>query len=357
MYDRNMDPALITLGGSPYLEAPVIGIEGAKGSIGIWTEDAEFHSNFFFLTWDGKRFSVALEHLNLFPFEFRKDVHSVTWRLDVFEGGWVDAMTPYKEWYGRTFSKEIEAKGSVTWADRIRVVIDQWERDRPEVLSELASLLGSANVLFHFWDARASAFDRDLPDWTPREGYVERVRALQKLGFRTMAYVNSYCVNYESPVFQRDKIRNFGLTRRIKRFFTFLDEPQSFDRARPGEILYLDPLSSQWRKYHTDMMIDWRNKTGTDANYEDTGGSVGDFGNGVVDGKFGAQGSAELFRELLIRNQRVPMATEFGPAPIAFASRWPLRYQQVWGSDDVKQFWMENLRPVSSYIHGPNHIA
>jgi hypothetical protein len=71
-------------------------------------------------------------------------------------------------------------------------------------------------------------------------------------------------------------------------------------------------------KYHTDMMLKWKSDTDTDANYEDTGGCSGDFGNGVVAGKFGAQGSVEAFRELLRRNPTVPMASEYAPDAIAF---------------------------------------
>ena len=56
-------------------------------------------------------------------------------------------------------------------------------------------------------------------------------------------------------------------------------------RPRTTQLLYLDPLSPRWRQYHTDMMIKWREETGTDANYEDVGGCAGDFGNGVIDGQ------------------------------------------------------------------------
>src|SRR5690606_35212803 len=122
------------------------------------------------------------------------------------------------------------------------------------------------------------------------------------------------------------------------------NQRQTFENARDGQLLYLDPLSARWRAYHTDMMIRWRAETGTDANYEDTGGTTGDFGNGVVDGVSGAQGGVEQFRELLARNGDVPMSAEFCPDAIAFAVRWPLRYQQVWGSKATRETWFERQR-------------
>ena len=357
MYDREMKPGLTTLGGKPFWEAPVVGIEGRKGSIGLWTEDDKFHPNFFFMNWSGSAFSVAIEHLNLMPFEPHRKTESVTWHLDVAGGGWVDAMTPYKEWYARTFAPELAARAAMPWADKIRIIIDNWAKDDPAVLRVLANTFEPETVMFHEWNARAPDFDHDLPDWTPRAGYVERVRQLHAYGFRTMAYVNTYCVNVNSPVFKRDGIAEFGLTRRKRGFFRYTKEAQSFETAKDGQLFYLDPLSPKWRTYHTDMMIRWREDTGTDANYEDVGGTVGDFGNGIVDGKFGGQGGVEQFRQLLARNPTVAMAAEYAPHSIAFAVRWPLRFQQVWGGTATRVFWMKRQRPVSSYIHGPLHLA
>ena len=356
-YDRNMNPGLITLGGTPFWEAPVVGVEGRTGSLAVWTQDDQFHPNFCFLNWSGKTFSLAIEHLNLMPFEPHTEVRSVTWYLDVFDGGWVDAMSPYRDWYASLFADEIAARAAVSWADRIRVVIDHWNKDDPENLKTIAGLFDPETVLFHEWNARAPQFDHELPDWTPRAGYADRVSAIQSLGFRTMAYVNTYCVNYNSPVFRRDNIRQFGLTRKIRSFHGYTAPPQTFDTAGNGQLLYLDPLSSRWRSYHTDMMIRWRQETKTDANYEDVGGTIGDFGNGIVEGKFAAQGGVEQFRELLKRNPTVPMASEYAPGGIAFAVRWPLRFQQVWGSDKTRERWMTSQRPVSAYIHGPRHMA
>lgn len=356
-YDKEMPQGLTTLGGAPFWEAPVVGVEGRSGSLAVWTQDEKFHPNFCFLNWTGKTFSLAIEHLNLMPFEPHTEVHSVTWRLDVFDGGWVDAMTPYRDWYAKLFADEIAARAAVSWADRIRVVIDHWQKDDPENLKAIAELFDPGTVLFHEWNARAPQFDHELPDWTPKTGYADRVSAIQSLGFRTMAYVNTYCVNYNSPVFKRDNISQFGQPRTIRSFYNYTDAAQTFDTVKDGQLLYLDPLSPRWRSYHTDMMIQWHRETGTDANYEDVGGTVGDFGNGMVEGKFGAQSGVEQFRELLERNPAVPMASEYAPGAIAFAVRWPLRYQQVWGGEQTRVQWMANQRPVSAYIHGPGHLA
>ncbi|NLF70880.1 MAG: hypothetical protein GX575_17755 [Candidatus Anammoximicrobium sp.] len=359
LYDSNRKPALTTLGGTPFWEAPVVALEGRQGSLGLWVEAPECPPNFFFLNWSGKSFSVAIEHLNLMPFEPHTRVESVTWRLDASDGGWVAALTPYRDWYARAFAEELRARAAVQWADRIKVIIDDYEKGNPAGLRALATVFDPETVLLHEWNARAPEFDHELPDWTPRAGYAQRVQAAQALGFHTMAYVNTYCVNYQSPVFVRDRIGDFGLARRMSltNYAQSSRDPMTFDKAKENQLLYLDPLSARWRQYHTDMMIRWREETGTDANYEDVGGCAGDFGNGVVEGKAAAQGSVEQFRELLRRNPTVPMAAEYAPHSIAFAVRWPLRYQQVWGGEATRIHWMTHQRPVSAFLHGPQHGA
>ncbi len=354
MYTSDMSPALITLIGQPFWEAPVVGIEGSQGSLGLWIEDEQFHPHGLFLNWSGTSFSVALESQNLMPFEDHTSADSVTWRLDGFAGGWVDAMTPYKNWYASVFAEELEARATNTWADRIRIIVDHFDKTN-EAYREIAANFDPETVLFHEWNARAPVFDQDHPDMEPREGYVERVAALKRHGFHTMAYVNTYCVNYKSPVYQRDGVGEFALPRTIRSFWKYMMPRTRLEDLKEGQLVYLDPLPAGWRRYHTDMMIEWNSATGTDANYEDTGGYVGDFGNGVIDGKFGAQGSVAMFQELQTRNPTIPMASEYCPDAIAFAVRWPLRFQQVWGVDRTREWWMERMRPVSAYIFGPQH--
>ncbi|MGD9497286.1 MAG: hypothetical protein AB7Y46_13385 [Armatimonadota bacterium] len=350
-YDAQMPPALVTLGGAPFLEAPVIAMEGREDTLGLWVEDEQFHPYFCYLNWSGTSFGVALEHLNLMPFEELTDVASVTWRLDAFPGGWVDAMTPYKRWYASVFADEMRVRDAVAWADRIRVVLDVFSKDIA-TYDQLAATFDPETVLLHEWNARAPEFDQEHPDMTPRAGYVERVAAQEAYGFHTMAYVNTYCVNYRSPVFVRDGIQDFGLPRLIRGIWRYAQPRVTWDSVQEGQLVYLDPLAPAWRRYHTDMMIEWNRVTGTDANYEDTAGACGDYGNGVIDGIFAARGTVEQFRELLRRNPQVPMAAEYGPDAIAFAVRWPLRYQQAWGVPATRVSWMSRMRPVGAYLFG-----
>lgn len=366
MHDSNEKPALCPYGGAPFYEAPVVAIEGEKGSVGLWTEDSHSNAFYAFHNWSGKSFSFAFEHLNLMPFEPHKNIKTVTWKINVFDGGWTSAMKPYKDWYAKYFRDEIKIRDSLGWPQRIAVIIDKFDSN-PATLFKIAETFDPETVMFHFWNARAATFDKELPDWNPREGYIENVKKLHSFGFKTMAYVNTHCVNYNSPVFLRDKIREKFLTRKssIWRYRQGSnvdlqlgdvrnndDSADQFKGIKDGEIIYCDPLCPAWRKYHTEQMKWWNTATGTDANYEDTAGCAGDFGNGIIEGKSSGQGAESMMRELIGMQPNVPMASEYGPSPIAFATTWPLSLVQAWGNENFKRFRMHRQHPVSAYLFG-----
>lgn len=352
----SLDGLLSLGGGAPWLEAPVVAAEGRKGSLCMWWEDPSFAPCYCFLgNADGKG-SVGLERLNLMPFENHSTIGIPILRLAVTSGGWSDAMRPYRTWYTRTFGAELRQRDAVGWASRIRVVADDFEASE-RILRELASIIEPSTVLLHDWQPRAAAFDTELPDWTPRSGYAEQVLRCKALGFRTMGYANTYCVNSGSKSVERDRITSFALPRRLPGYQRYGSGRVDWPDFRAGDLVYLDALPGRWRDYHSDSMIEWNRQTRTDANYEDVGSTAGDYGNGVVEGLSGAQGGAAMFRQLLQKNPEVPMASEHCAEHMAFACRWPMRYPQQWGDEATRRRWMSDLRPVSAFIHGDGSRA
>ena len=357
VFDKESKPSLLTLANSQiFWDAPVVALEGVSGSVGYWIEDPGFQPKFLFFNWSGRSFSIGMEYHNLMPIENYKTIKSVWWKYDVMDNGWVNAMKPYKDWYTQNFAEEFKIRDSVKWADLIRVIIDAGKKTA-ENLAELAKIIDPKTAMVMEWHARAPAFDHELPDWTPRKGYVEQVKLLQSYGFKTMAYVNTRCVNKDSAVYKRDRIEEWALPPRFWSLGYYSnDNPNhrcpSMKDIEPGALIYIDPLCAKWREYHVNMMLKWKEETNTDANYEDCAGIPNDVGNGIIDGMQGAEGTVSIMKELLRKNPTVPMATEFGPDGVAFASRWPSRLLQRWGNENTRKVWMTDLRPISTFLFG-----
>lgn len=352
VYERSMEPALRSLGSSgPFNEAPVLALEGSAGTLGLWTEDERFNPWFTFINWSGDAWSVALEHLNLMPFEPHTTVESVPWRLDVFDGGWVDAMTPYRNWYRDLFAEEFAIRDAVEWAKRIQIIVDSVDNNK-ETYDALAATFDPETILIHEWNARKPSFSGDLPAMEPKDHYPAQVALAHRYGFRTKAYVNSYCATKGCEAYYESNLAEIALVRRYRSFGRYDQGPLSWDSYEDGQLVYTDPLAPGWRADHIERMKRWRAETGTDANYEDTAGACGDYGNGIVDGLQAAEGTVAMFRELLRAQPDVPMSSEYGPSPMAFATHWPLHFQQVWGNDTTRKFWLSHMRPVSAFLFG-----
>ena len=341
---------LFSLDRAPFVEAPVLVAEGNAGSIGLWVEDASFAPFHTFFGGDGTTSALGIEAANYMPIAGTRSTRLARWRIAAFRGGWTAALAPYRDWYTRAFATEIARRNEAPWPRDISVIVDRLNRDNV-TSGRLAKSVNPANVLIHEWSPRAASFDTMLPDWTPASPFVSLVQDAHARGFKVMGYVNSHCVNFGSPVFVRDGIERFALTRRVASLSHAGDTPKTFANATRGEILYLDPLSPGWRRYHAEQMAAWRAATGADANYEDTAGTAGDFGNGTVAGLRGALGGTAQFRDLLESNP-VPMATEFAADHMAFASTWVLRYVQAWGSAAERERWESALRPMTTLLFG-----
>ena len=373
-YSKNGIPALIPMYRPPFVEAPIMIAWNQNRSLAFWFENPRQRPFYQFLRRSGKSFAMVFENMPLMPFEPHKKYSSPELKINVFNGDWKTAATPYRNWYREHYKREIAVRDRVAWAKKIAVIIDSYMyAPKDEVIVKMAEIFPKGSVLYQNWNARACRHDHDLPDWTPREHYIGGVKRLHKYGIKAMAYTNTYCANYKSKVWNRDKLGTFFLTRKnsphlyngksISDTTNVLNEKvlgtvdhsissDQFAGMRPGRLLYVDPLSAHWRQYHADMMKWWNSTTGTDANYEDTAGSVGDFGNGIVDGLSAAEGSIAQIRLLQKVQPQVPMSTEYGPDAIAFATSWGLNYASHWGNDAFKRYRIHNQYPLAVYLYG-----
>ncbi len=368
-------PGLMPFGGSPFAEAPIMILQDGGNSMSLWMEDPTMRPFYIFFRRSGKSISLAFENFNLMPFEKNTAFQSPVISLNVFKGDWKAAATPFRDWYQTCFKKDIAVRDGVPWADGIKAIFDIYMNvPNDKTLEDIARHFPPEKVMFQIWNARAPNFDTDLPDWTPRAGYIDGIARLHKHGFKAMAYVNTYCANYLSPVWKKDNLNDIFMTRKnsipaykgssigdttsaihekLIGTVDYTEDPaKQFDKIPAGRLLYGDPLSAKWRTYHAQMMKTWNSTTKTDANYEDTAGCVADNGNGIVDGLSAGEGSIAAMRELQKTQPHVPMSSEYGPAGIAFATKWALNYAGHWGYDDFKRYRIHHQHPVNAYLYG-----
>ena len=365
-------PAILTFGTPPYLEAPFCAVETGNGkSFGIWLEDPTFRPAFFAIARTEEGFAPTVEINTLIPYEDKTSVTAPPVFFNVFNGDWKAAATPFRNFYKNTFAKEIAIRDGVKWAKDIFVLSGvEYKLPDDENLAKYVSLYGKDKILMMTWNARADGWDMNLPEWTPRAGYVEGVARAQKHNIRTMAYVNICCANYYSDAWKKYNLDKIFLTRKNS-IYQYKNEenktgakalnignddygaaPDLMKSITKGSCLYGDLLSHLWREFHVNLMKKWYAETKTDANYEDTSGTTGDHGNGIVRGLSAGQGDAEQMRLLLQGQPHVPNAGEFAPAAVAFGITWPLNYPTVYGNHAFRISRLHRQVPLTNYLYG-----
>ncbi|MBR7103952.1 MAG: hypothetical protein IKC65_03330 [Lentisphaeria bacterium] len=335
-----------------FYEAPVMTFEAGKNAVGMWSEDPKFCMMHAFVRRGKKSASFAFEYLNLMPFDDLKKTESREIKLNVFPGGsYLAAARPYRDWYRKTFAKELAQRDS-TWAVNICSMVNNQPRlNHSTNVDELARIAGKENILFMFYALRKEAFDTNLPDHTPRPQVVKAVEELHRKGLRAMGYCIPFCVNKNSPLFKKDDLAKITLTKRhqIDNYQAIRDMGgQRWDNVPNGKLLYLDPLSVAWRRYIIPIHIRMLKESKLDALYEDTLGVAQDYGNGVINGASGPYGATLMAKELKAA-LKVPFATEYGHASSAFVSNWALIQAKIRLNT---MYLLHNRYPLATYLFG-----
>ena len=348
------------------MEAPLMMLtDRGKASLALWIEDPRIRDYMAYFNRTEKSHSLIFEHCNLMHFLDKTEAKSPDAFLQVFQGDWKTAASPYRDYYRNRYKKDFAARSAVKWENRIGASINLGSIMFPdENLNMMKKFYAPGTAVIMTWNARAPGWDRELPDWTPRNKYVEGVARAHKAGFKVMSYVNICCANYLSPAWKKYGLDNFFLPSKValgyyghpemsEREKNDLMNFRQFSKYQKDHLYYGDLLSPGWRKFHVGLMDEWCRTTGTDALYEDCSGCGSDTGNGVIGGLAGSEGERELLRQLKKQLPNTVFASEYLTQCNAAAIHWPLKLhccflfnRGTWRS------MLHDYRPVSAFIYG-----
>lgn len=363
---RDGKPAMLSvLSKNEDMEAPLMILEDGAHSLAFWMENPTLRPYHVFANRSGKSFAYIFENNTLMYFQDKKEALALPVFLNVFKGGWKTAATPYRDWYRTHFKKEIGVRDGVRWTRNVGTILnlEKWMLSNQE-LKLLQKFFPSGSLMIMTQNARAPGWDRELPDWTPREKYVDGVTRAHDHGFKTMAYVNICCANYRSPAWKQYKLDDFFMPQKVSIAYYLNPELSQeekdnmmnfkvFEGFKEGNLYYGDLLSEGWRKFHAELMKKWNTVTHTDANYEDTAGCGLDAGNGIVDGLSASQGEMEQMRLLQETQPEVAISSEYTTPAIAFAVSWSLKLIGCWRfNDDIRETMLHDFRPLSTFLYG-----
>lgn len=330
-------------------EAQFVLIQGKRGGILIHAEDNAQRFKRLFLQRRQGQFWVGFETWCTAPFERVQRAESVRWRIRPYVGSWLHGVALYRQWAVRAFGLAELRRLQPAWVREIQTVfIDNL--DDMEKIQALAKRVNPRQTLIYVADWRRDDYDRNYPDYTPAEGFAEKMERVRRWGFRIMLHVNYFGCTPENPEYERLKQYHF------RDPFTRQPLYWEWPADPPIKFAYINPAAKAWRTLFVQRMVELCRQLKPDALHLDQTLCIYNDANGLIDGMNAMQGNIALHRELREALPDVALSGE-GLNEISF------RYEEfaqrhVWGLDHVRQSWDATLvrmaHPVSSALLSPH---
>ena len=263
-------------------------------------------------------------------------VPTVEWRLRAFTGDWRAAATPYKAWL--TATRPPVSNASRPWVANIRAVV----RTVPDasLLAPLAQQFVPEQTLLYLHDWRQNGYDENYPDYTPRAAVASYVSAAHALGFRVMLHTDFIGVTPSNPDYPGVQAFHVKTPDKLAPTGWLWSSPPS----TPQRFAYISPASADFRSLFIARVGAAVSAVGPDALHLDISAPEFNDGNGLIEGKTFAQGSAALHEDLTTAFPSLALGGE-GENDIlyryhAFAQEWAL-------NGDAPG------HPINAFIFGP----
>jgi len=276
-----------------FWEAQFALLQGAKGGVMIRAEDADRCAfKELVVNRKGDDYRLSFRTVNAAPFNDRKDLKSVTWRITPYKGNWQRAAALYRAWAEKAYGLvPIHKRGDWVRDARFLVVCGM----DPNVLPELAKWAPPAATVLYVSGWRRDGYDRNYPEYaTVTDEFPPFLEAAKRMGFRVMLHVNYFGCDPLNPLFEKFKKSQIMAGGELQ-WWLWPPDPKTADIR----FAYINPANSDWRKLLVERFGELRKKYPVDALHLDQTLCVFNDENGLIDGLNCAQGNILLHEDLL----------------------------------------------------------
>ncbi|MCC6444181.1 MAG: hypothetical protein IT210_12100 [Armatimonadetes bacterium] len=167
-------------------EAGMAILQGQKG--GFWVHCRDDRYRYKALNISGGVMGFETESYG--PIDNSLGAGGLTWRVNVFRGGWEVPAGIYRDWLWLTYALEAQERNRKPWMRDIRFALS-WFHGDPAILDAIAARVVPRRVLLHFSDWRVDPYDENYPTFTPSENARAVFAKAKAMGFHLMPHCNS----------------------------------------------------------------------------------------------------------------------------------------------------------------------
>lgn len=325
--------------------------EDPDAALAVWCEDDIPKYKFCLGGRDGATY-VTYEDP---PYHANRAARSVTWRINVYDGGWTAAAKPFAD----SLVQRGFTKGRAPWAKDISVVVSipNMTRSWIELMERTFPPEDRHRVILKAEDWREPPFDHDMWNYEPRADFKKDAPAAREAGFRTMVYFN--------PLYlwgNADKIPDEKLRADVKKMqeYVVLD-PLGLEKIQLGIV---NPAYEPWRRNRVESAANVFKNYGVEGLYLDCAYLFVPDGRGRVDGLTVYEGMAammegfrkakpDLFLGSEMANELMARWTDFSlHMGIAWATNYEL--SKARSSHPIVNYLYRDVMGTITHVQYPN---
>ena len=272
-------------------EAQLAILQGQQGGFFVRGADETFQFKRLDCRKDSESLALGFETHNQAPWDTLTTAKSVVWRLNTYAGDWRVPARIYRDWMESAFTPW-RLSDMPTWVGDIGLVVIYDSMDT-EPLGRLAELVDPTKTLLYLVGWREDEYDVNYPDYTPRAGFGDFVKAAHGHGFRVMPHANLVGISPCHPLYP--EFQKFQLRRPQNGELVGWEWNKMGD---PHRHAFINLASSRFRNLLVSRLKEVWEKYRVDAFHLDISHVVVNDANGLIEGLNSAQGNVLMHKKL-----------------------------------------------------------
>ena len=274
-------------------EAQLAIVQGSAGGFFVRGTDNTFQFKQFTSKKNNEELTLGFQTHNQAPWDTLTRIQSAVWRFNTYAGDYRVPAQIYRSWMEEAF-EPWRLSDMPQWVEDIGLVVmaGVWE-DHLTWLSQLTKHIDPSKTLVYLVLWRKDRYDRNYPDYTPREGFGHFIKTVRDMGYRVMLHTNMVGISPYHPLYPEFKEYQFR-DRWTRELIGWLwDKPDD-----PRRHAFINNASSKFRDLFVSRLKEIWEEYPVDAFHLDISHAVPNDANGLIEGLNSAQGNVLMHKQL-----------------------------------------------------------
>ncbi|MGI6248939.1 MAG: DUF6259 domain-containing protein [Acutalibacteraceae bacterium] len=179
----------------------ILQYNGTGSGFWVHTRDAQYRPKSFCTGQGESGCDIAFDAESYGPIDRNGSAGGLVWRINVFNGGWETPAAVYRDWLWEAYNLKKEERRRLDWTKDITLAVS-WASSDKAAVAALAKRADPKKTLLHLPHWRKYKYDRNYPDFTPSDDFLDFLSYARSLGFHCMPHANSIDMDPTMPEYR-----------------------------------------------------------------------------------------------------------------------------------------------------------